>query len=114
MTIDSTTSARRIHLAGIRATVIHARWEFKVMTRLIALVITLVFAVPVQAQTRAIRFGKLWDGSKVITDAVVVVDGERITSVGTGNSAVPGGAQVIDLRKYFGLPGLIDLHTHNT
>jgi imidazolonepropionase-like amidohydrolase len=67
-----------------------------------------------EAQTKALRFGKLWDGTKVIADAVVVVEGERITAVGTGNSAVPNGAQVIDLRKYFGLPGLIDLHTHIT
>ena len=97
------------------------------MTRLIALLVTLTCAVLVQAQTgapatrmlrgeveTAIRFGKLWDGSKVITDAVVVVNGDRITAVGTGNGAVPAGAQVIDLRKYFGLPGLIDLHTHIT
>ncbi len=79
-----------------------------------AVVFTLVVAVSAQAQTKAIRLGKLWDGSKVITDAVVVVNGDRITAVGTGNGAVPAGAQVIDLRKYFGLPGLIDLHTHIT
>ena len=88
------------------------------MTRLVTLFITLAFASSVQTQTatetRAIRFGKLWDGSKVITDAVVVVSGDRITAVGTGNGAVPAGAQLIDLRKYFGLPGLIDLHTHIT
>ena len=98
------------------------------MTRLFSLFITLAFAFAVEAQTqspatrtlsggvetKALRFGKLWDGSKVITDAVVVIDGDRITSVGTGNGAVPAGAQVIDLRKYFGLPGLIDLHTHIT
>ncbi len=81
-----------------------------------SLLITLVFATFAQAQTgtKAIRFGKLWDGSKVTNDAVVVVDGDRITSVGSGNSAVPAGAQVIDLRKYTGIPGLIDLHTHIT
>ena len=66
------------------------------------------------AQTRAVRFGKAWDGTKVVNDAVVVIERDRIISVGSGNSAVPDGAQVIDLRKYFGLPGLIDLHTHIT
>jgi imidazolonepropionase-like amidohydrolase len=81
---------------------------------LVAILITLTFATIAQAQTKAIRFGKLWDGSKTITDAVVVVNGDRITSVGTGSGAVPAGAQVIDLRKYFGIPGLIDLHTHIT
>jgi imidazolonepropionase-like amidohydrolase len=98
------------------------------MRLVITLLITLVSVPFAQAQTgapatrtlrggvetTAIRFGKLWDGSTVTTDAVVVVDGDRITSVGSGSSAVPAGAQVIDLRKYTGLPGLIDLHTHMT
>jgi imidazolonepropionase-like amidohydrolase len=79
-----------------------------------SLLITLVFATVAQAQAKAIRFGKLWDGTKVTNDAVVVIDGDRITSVGSGSSAVPAGAQVVDLRKYTGIPGLIDLHTHIT
>ena len=68
-----------------------------------------IHAVPRQAagnQTTAapavtvLRFGKLWDGRKVMTDAVVVVEGERVKSVGTGNTAVPPGAKVVDLSKY--------------
>jgi imidazolonepropionase-like amidohydrolase len=67
------------------------------------------------AQVTAIRFGRLVDASgQVRQDAVVVVTGERITAVGTGNGAVPSGATVIDLRRYTGLPGLIDVHTHMT
>jgi len=84
------------------------------MVRSVAFVISLAIASSVQAQSKAIRFGKLWDGSKMTTDAVVVVSGDRITAVGTGNGAVPAGAEVIDLRKYTGIPGLIDLHTHIT
>lgn len=79
-----------------------------------ALILALLIPTFASAQTKVVRFGKLWDGSKTITDAVVVIDGDRITAVGTGNAAVPKGAEVIDLRKYFGLPGLIDLHTHIT
>jgi imidazolonepropionase-like amidohydrolase len=75
---------------------------------------TLLLSGVASAQSKAIRFGKLWDGSKVITDAVVVVSADRIMSVGSGDRAVPAGAQVVDLRNYFGLPGLIDLHTHIT
>ena len=80
------------------------------------LVALLVFTgvLPCVAQTRAIRFGKLWDGERTVSDAVVVIDGDRIVSVGTGASALPAGADVVDLRKYTGLPGLIDLHTHIT
>jgi imidazolonepropionase-like amidohydrolase len=98
----------------MRATVDQARQEFKPMVRFVALVISLAIATSAQAQARAIRFGKLWDGSKMTTDAVVVVSGDRITAVGTGNGAVPAGAEVIDLRKYTGIAGLIDLHTHIT
>jgi len=84
-------------------------WQFKV-----AVLLSLSVVSAAEAQTRAIRFGKLWDGDKVIANAVVVVKGDRITAVGSGRSAVPTGAQVIDLRKYTGIPGLIDLHTHIT
>ena len=62
----------------------------------------------------ALRFGKLWDGNKVIADAVVVVEGERIKSVGTGQSAVPPDARLVDLSKLYGIPGMIDNHTHIT
>ncbi len=61
-----------------------------------------------------VRFGQLWDGTRIVADAVVTLQGDRIVSVVSGNSAVPAGAEVIDLRKYTGLPGLIDLHTHIT
>jgi imidazolonepropionase-like amidohydrolase len=82
---------------------------------LLVILLSIVFmASAAAAQTTAVRFGKLWDGAKTITDAVVVVDGDRITAVGTGSAAVPKGARVIDLRKYTGVPGLIDLHTHIT
>ncbi len=66
------------------------------------------------AQVQAVRFGNLWDGERVIADAVVVVEAGRIRSVATGDAAVPPGAQVVDLRRYHGLPGLIDAHTHIT
>jgi imidazolonepropionase-like amidohydrolase len=63
------------------------------------------------AETVAIRFGQLWDGSRLVKNAVVLVEGTRVTAV---TDTVPTGARVIDLRPYTGLPGLIDLHTHIT
>jgi imidazolonepropionase-like amidohydrolase len=63
----------------------------------------------------AIRFGRLVDGhGRATRDAVVVVDGERITKVGSGDAAVPAGATVLDLRRYTAVPGLVDVHTHMT
>jgi imidazolonepropionase-like amidohydrolase len=70
---------------------------------------------PLGAQVTALRFGRLVDGSGAVRrDAVVVVSGERIVSVGSGDAAVPAGAAVVDLRRYTVIPGLIDAHTHMT
>jgi imidazolonepropionase-like amidohydrolase len=64
---------------------------------------------------KAVRFGKLWDAKgKLWTNAIVIVEGARIHSVTTDASAIPAGAETIDLSKYTGLPGLIDVHTHMT
>ena len=65
-------------------------------------------------QTKVLRFARLWDGTRVIPDAVVVVSGNLIVSVTSGKVATPPGAETIDLGRYTGLPGLIDAHTHIT
>jgi imidazolonepropionase-like amidohydrolase len=62
----------------------------------------------------AVRFGKLWDGERAISGALVVIEGGRIRSVTGGNPAAPASAEVIDWSRYYGLPGLIDVHTHMT
>jgi imidazolonepropionase-like amidohydrolase len=61
----------------------------------------------------ALRCGRLIDGKKnvPVADAVVIVEGDRITRAGAG-VAVPEGARVIDLGSATCLPGLIDNHTH--
>jgi imidazolonepropionase-like amidohydrolase len=66
-----------------------------------------------EAATKAIRAGKVVgpDG-KVLTNVVIIVDGDRITSI--GSTPPPKGAEVIDLKNLTLIPGLIDLHTHMT
>src|SRR3954468_22014339 len=78
-----------------------------------ALILAIALSLNAAAATKAIKFGKLWDGHQVITKAVVIVEDDKIQSV-TANGTVPAGAQVIDLSRYTGMPGMIDMHTHVT
>jgi imidazolonepropionase-like amidohydrolase len=67
------------------------------------------------SQIVAIRAGHLFDSKagKMLDNQVVLVDGEKITAVGSADQVqIPAGAQVIDLSKATVLPGLIDGHTH--
>jgi imidazolonepropionase-like amidohydrolase len=85
----------------------------------------LLAAAPLPAQTSApsaapvarvaIRAGRLIDGlgGAPVTDAVILVENERITAVGRG-LAIPAGARIIDLSRSTVLPGFIDAHTHVT
>jgi len=73
----------------------------------------LAFSINASAATKAIKFGKLWDGHKVIPNAVVIVENDKITSV-SSNGKIPAGAQVIDMSRFTGMPGMIDAHTHMT
>ena len=62
-------------------------------------------------QLTAIRAGTLIDGrgGAPIRNAVIVIQGDRIQSVGT---SVPQGARVIDLSRQTVLPGFLDMHVH--
>jgi imidazolonepropionase-like amidohydrolase len=73
-----------------------------------------VFLLTLEAATvKAVRFGQLWDGHQIIPRAVVIVENDRILSV-ISSGKIPAGAEVIDLRRYTGMPGMIDSHTHLT
>ena len=84
-------------------------------TRLLLVLFFLATSSTAVAATRAIKFGKLVDGTgKVFTNAVVIVDDDRVRSVASGDASIPKEAEVIDLSRYTGVPGLIDAHTHIT
>ena len=63
----------------------------------------------------AVKAARLIDGlgGAPISNAVVLIENDRISAVGAGLS-VPPGAQVIDLGAATVLPGFIDCHTHVT
>ena len=63
------------------------------MTKIAIVLAVTLLASPAVAATKAIKAGRLVDATgKVTTNAVIVVDNDRITSVGTG--APPAGADV--------------------
>src|SRR5688572_27775214 len=75
--------------------------------------------VAVLAQTSAepvvvIHAGALLDrpGDVPRGASTIIVRGNRIESIRDGHIAPPAGARLIDLKKEFVLPGLIDAHVH--
>ena len=78
---------------------------------MIALLALLVLQQP--QPTTVIRAGTLIDGTGAgpVRNAVIVIQGDRITAVGA-NVQAPSGATVIDLSGATVLPGFIDAHVH--
>jgi imidazolonepropionase-like amidohydrolase len=83
----------------------------RLVSTLLALAASLV-PIPLQQPRTVVAFGHLWDGTKMLDDVVVTIDGDTIALVESGRKQVPAGA--IEMRRYTAIPGLIDLHTHMT
>lgn len=52
------------------------------------------------------------NGGAPVANATVVVRGNRIEDVATGTVPVPAGAEVIDAKGKYLIPGLMDIHIH--
>ena len=82
----------------------------------VSIVVVMLSAMMLTGQARplVLQFGALVDqDGRLSTAATILVDGDRITSVGDGR-ALPKNAVMVDLRRYTAIPGLIDAHTHMT
>ena len=80
--------------------------------RIVSLALALTATLPAQDVT-VIKADRMLDvaSGKMIRNAVVVVEGDRITAVG---GSIPAGAAIIDLGNVTLLPGFMDMHTHLT
>lgn len=86
-----------------------------------ALVLTALLVAPPLAAAEpvvVVKAARMLDveAGRLVEDAVVVVEGERIVAVHSGvlPGPLPAGARVIDLGDRTLLPGLMDLHVHLT
>ena len=70
---------------------------------------------PVGKGVVVLKAARLIDGTgaAAITNAVIVIDGNKIAAVGPARSVnVPANAKVVDLGDVTLLPGFMDMHTH--
>jgi len=67
-----------------------------------------MFLLAWPALAASYHFRAVWDGAKLWKDACVIIQGDRIQSVG------PCGGTSVDLSRFTAIPGLIDVHTHMT
>ncbi len=89
------------------------------MRRLLFLCVAFGLAGMLRAQmgppVLVLRGGTVVDvaSGKEIPDSVIVIRGDRIEQIGTpGSGAIPQGAQIVEARGKWIVPGLIDSHAH--
>src|SRR5689334_10817589 len=83
------------------------------MRTTLALLLTFAATLATAQSVTVIKAASLIDGRSDTPRAnqIIVIRGNRIESVGSG-TAIPTGANVIDLSGKTVMPGLIDSHTH--
>jgi imidazolonepropionase-like amidohydrolase len=83
--------------------------------RRLALLIAIISAFPLWAQTVAIRAGNLIDPAtgSVAKNQIIIIKDQKIADVGS-SVAIPSDAQIIDLSNEWVMPGIMDSHTHIT
>src|SRR5437667_2767486 len=83
--------------------------QMRIQALLVAIAFTAAAAISAQDQTVRIRAAKVFDGTgKVLTNATIVVQGSKITSIDTSDA----GAVTYNLGQLTVIPGMIDVHAH--
>jgi imidazolonepropionase-like amidohydrolase len=78
-------------------------------------VVALALASTASAQSKVLQFKSVVDGDGHVTpNGSILVNADTIVRVLAANEKAPAGAQVVDLRRYTAIPGMIDVHTHIT
>jgi imidazolonepropionase-like amidohydrolase len=100
-----------------------AMWRLRALATLIWATALLPEAGPAlfgesapSSQIVVIRAGKLFDSEsgRLLNTPTVIISGNRIESVSSGQAQTPSTARLIDLGDATLLPGFIDVHTHLT
>jgi amidohydrolase family protein/IPT/TIG domain-containing protein len=87
----------------------------KICVSLLAgLLISLASLQTTQAQSLVLKGATVIDGtgSPAVPDAVIVIEQDRIKSLGGKNTTYPSDATVLDVAGKFIIPGLVDSHVH--
>ena len=95
----------------------HPRLRLVRRIRAAALTLTALAVVPALAgaQTTALVGARVIDGrGQVLNDTVIVVRDGKIVAYGPADTAVPAGAQRVELKGATVMPGLINAHGHIT
>jgi imidazolonepropionase-like amidohydrolase len=82
---------------------------------LLACLIIILASVMAIGQVKVIDGATVIDGTgrAPLKNATIIIDGTRIRRIGTkGELKIPEGAEVIDAREKFVIPGLADMHNH--
>ena len=71
-------------------------------------------ALPMLAQRTLIHAGTLINGKdkQPVKEVTILVEGNRITGIRKGYQAAGAGEQLVDLKNYTVMPGLMDMHVH--
>ena len=86
----------------------------------LAVAVLLLSGILSPAQTPAhrvvVKAGRLLDvkSGEILRDQAIVIENDKIVSVGAAKDANTSGAAVVDLSQATVLPGMIDAHTHLT